>query len=416
MFGSKKQKQSLEKHLKYKQEVNEVIQNFLKRTGIADLKTEIIVNGKNIKVKDRNKIRDFLNDENNWAEIAKIYAEEFSKLMKPGYAMPNFDNSGKGTKGNELEEGEGKIEPEEIDIPSESPFDREMFSKKYIERRVQEAHAEGKPVPSWIGRFQALDLLYQSLAKKLEIKVESFTETQRFPIYSYGSRPFNPEKDNLKKVRFGFDDKGKIELKKRRYVITQPLEYKVNPKGFPEVRFCLIDTSESMLSDPNNGGNIGNKSIIPWGNNSKYHYALLAWYGLLEYLKQNNLLKQTGISLGNFTNETIEGLDLAEAKKNAFNPQFGMTQLDFEKIKKMFSGRDMLMFTISDGYIQNWEDIKDNFLKYAGRHHYFHLQIGAENSMSLDLEKAGFLVRYVRGNGDLANIVINLTDKLYRGQ
>src|SRR3989344_1760285 len=139
LFGSKKQKQSLEKHLKYKQEVNEVIQNFLKRTGIADLKTEIIVNGKNIKVKDRNKIRDFLNDENNWAEIAKIYAEEFSKLMKPGYAMPNFDNSGKGTKGNELEEGEGKIEPEEIDIPSESPFDREMFSKKYIERRVQEA-------------------------------------------------------------------------------------------------------------------------------------------------------------------------------------------------------------------------------------------------------------------------------------
>src|SRR3989344_432245 len=291
-----------------------------------------------------------------------------------------------------------------------------MFSKKYIERRVQEAHAEGKPVPSWIGRFQALDLLYQSLAKRLEIKVESFTETQRFPIYSYGSRPFNPEKDNLKKVRFGFDDKGKIELKKRRYVITQPLEYKVNPKGFPEVRFCLIDTSGSMLSDPNNGGNIGNQSIIPWGNNSKYHYALLAWYGLLEYLKQNNLLKQTGISLGNFSNETIVGLDLAEAKKNAFNPQFGMTWLDFEKIKKMFSGRDMLMFTISDGDIQNWEDIKDNFLKYAGRHHYFHLQIGAENSMSLDLENAGFLVRYVRGNGDLANIVINLTDKLYRGQ
>ena len=45
-----------------------------------------------------------------------------------------------------------------------------------------------------------------------------------------------------------------------------------------------------MEEDPNGGSNIGNTSIIPWGTNSKYHFGLLGWYGLLEYLKQNHVL------------------------------------------------------------------------------------------------------------------------------
>ena len=70
-----------------------------------------------------------------------------------------------------------------------------------------------------------------------------------------------------------------------------PLECKVHPVGFPEARLCLLDTSESMRWDVHNGHNVGSKSIILWGDKSKYHYALLAWYGLLEYLKANSLLE-----------------------------------------------------------------------------------------------------------------------------
>ena len=209
--------------------------------------------------------------------------------------------------------------------------------------------------------------------------------------------------------------KGDLELRKKRFHEDIPIEYKINPKGFPELRFCLLDTSSSMALSPDNDGNIGKTNIITWGDNSKYHYALLAWYGLLEYLKQNYLLKQTGISLGNFSNKTILGKGLHEAKEIALNPQWGGTVLDLKKVKEIFEGNKMLLFTISDGEIGNWPSIKSSFIENVKKHHYFHLQIGIRNDMSDDLEKEGLFVEFIKGNHDLAYKVIDLTDKMYRG-
>jgi len=76
----------------------------------------------------------------------------------------------------------------------------------------------------------------------------------------------------------------------------------------------------------------------------------------------------------------------------------------------------MLVFTISDGEIHNWDDIKGEFIKEAKKHHYFHLQIGPKNKTSKELEKAGIYVEYVKNAQDLATKVIDLTDNLYRGK
>ncbi len=415
LWGSKKQKKKLKKYFakraKEKNEVKEVLQNFLKRTGIADLKQKIIVNGKEIEVKDREKIREFLNNEENWPKIARIYAEEFSKLMKPFYAMPLFNHSGKGTKGREKKENGDKEGEKEG-----NPFDREMYDKEFKKKRIRKAYKNNESIPPWLNSFEALDLLYESLAQKLNIKIKAYTKSTQMPIYYFGRRAFDPEKDNLKHVVFGFDDKGKIELKKKRWHVDIPLEYKVNPKGFPEIRFCLLDASGSMKNDPQGGNNIGRRNIIEWGDNSKYHYALLAWYGVLEYLKKNQLLKQTTISLASFSSETILGYGLTEAKKVALNPQFENTYIDLEKIKILFKGHGILLFTISDGEIMNWESIKNEFIKLAKNHFYFHFHIGRENEFTQDLKKAGFRVEYIENAKDLAYKVIDLTDKLYRGE
>ena len=70
LWGNKKQKKELKKYFKHPDKVKEVLENFLARTGIKNFN------------RDRRAIREFLGNEGNWPKIAKIYAEEFSKLLK----------------------------------------------------------------------------------------------------------------------------------------------------------------------------------------------------------------------------------------------------------------------------------------------------------------------------------------------
>ena len=396
LWGSNFQKAQLRKYFKDEKEVEEVLNNFLEKTEINKKQ----ING----IKDRRAIRNFLNDEKNWKNISKIYAEEFSKLMKPNYARSLMSHSGAGTGGREDED------------PSDegNEFDREIKTESFKRGRIQEAYSKGGKKPEWMNRYESLDLLYQSLAKKLVINAQTFTEETRMPISWYGRRPFDPKKDNFKHIKFGFDDEGKLELKKKRWHDEIPVNVKLHEKGFPRSRFGLLDTSGTMSYNPEGGSNTGNKSIIEWGDNSRYHYALLSWYGFIEYLKQNGLLNQTGISLGNFSDETIIGEGLTEAKKTALNPQFGNTKIDYSKINRFFEERGNLVFTISDGIIDNWGSIKDKFIKRAKSHYYFHLQIGPETPTSIDMKKNGLTVEHVKGNEDLVNRTIDLTDKLIR--
>ena len=387
-WGNRQQKKKLGKYYKHDQKVREVMQNFITRTGMKSL--------------DKAKVRSIMNDENKWPEIARVYAEEFSKLMQPGYARHIPDHSGKGTSGAEKsEETEG------------NKFDHEMESKEFKSRQIQKAHASGNGTPPWMETYEAMDLLYQSLEKKLEIIAKSYTHSESMRLFDYGTEPFDADKHRAVNLQFGFDDKGKVELQRKRWTEHTTVSVKDSPKGFPEARFCILDTSSSMGGAPN-GGEIGRTNIIPWGDNSKYHYALLSFYGFLEYLKQNHLLKQTNIALANFSSDTIVKQGLSKAKRNALSPQWGGTHLDIDKVRSMFNGRDLLMFTVSDGDVENWDTIKDDFINSARKHHYFHLQIGGHSKMSSELKKAGFNVLKVSGNNDLANTVIDLTDKLYR--
>jgi len=431
LWGNQKQKKLLRPYFvsgkKEQKKISRVVRNFLERTGLDKMRRDIHIytrstgvvdkNGKlvriverkdnlEVKAKDFGRMRAFLNDERNWPEVARIYAEEFSKLMSHSYAMSLLDHSGSGTSGREKESGQNKTKGNE--------FDKVMYGNDYKTHRVMETYDENKPVPAWISRFESLDIIYQTLAKKLKFNVKSFTKASKMPIFHFGNRPFNPERDNLRNLTFGFDDSGKVELKKRRFHEDISLDYKLHVVGFPEIRVCFIDTSGSMKLDPNNGENTGRKSIIPWGDNSKYHYALLGWYGLLEYLKQNHILKQTSIGLGSFSNETIIAKGLLESKRLALSPEFGDTLLDMQKVRELLDGRGNLLFTISDGDISNWSNIKKEFISRARNNTYFHIQIGEEFKLSKDLRKAGLEVILVNNAQDLANTVINVVDGLYR--
>ncbi len=403
LWGSKKQKKEIGHLYKHYDEVKEALTKFLERTGISRIRDE---NG----YYDKEKIREYLIDENNWKEIARIYAEEFKRLLKPGYAMPLINHCGAGTKGREQEdaEDEGNV------------FDREIKSRNFKERKVWEHYQKARrgetdePLPPIFDSFESLDLLYERLAKQMKIKAESKTVSRRFNYTSVGKEPFDPQKHKLKRLTFGFDDKGKPILMRKRHPLYIDINVRKQNKGIPEARYVLLDTSGTMEESPEGDDNAGNTTIIPWGDNSKYHYALLGWYGFLNYLKNNHLLEETSVTLANFSSNNYIGKGLKKAKEVALKPQFGLTKLYEETVNEMFKGRDALIYTISDGFIDTWNDIREEFIKKAKRHHYFHIQIGDGNDFTEDLENAGLDVYYVKGDEDLANLVVDLTKKVYK--
>jgi hypothetical protein len=421
LMGSKKQRRSMGKFYTHQEEITEVLKSFLERTGLSGLTQEVghtleKRDGKLVKiggktVKDRQKIRDFLNDENNWPEIARIYAEEFSKLLEPNYAMPIFNHSGAGTNGRESEDASNEG----------NEFDAEMNTRAYKAKRVKQADADKENVPKWINPIEALDILYESLAQRLEINAEVFTRTDTMPILWYSNRPFDPEKDDFKRVSFGFDDHGDIELRKKRFHEDIPLEVKVSERGFPKARFVMLDTSGTMSYAFDGSRDIGNTKIVPWGDKSRYHGALVEFWGFLEYLKQNHLLNQTAIDLASFDSETFIGRGLTKAKEIALRPRFGGdTRIELDKIQEMFEGRGSLIFTICDGAVYNWDKIKKDFIAAASKHAYFHLQIGELDTTSRqvvkDLKESGFHIEHIKTAQDLRGRVVDLTDSLLRSR
>lgn len=391
LWGNKQQKKRLKGFYKHDKKVTEVLKNFIFETSKLD----------------------FL-DESNWKQITEVYAREFSKLMTPGYAMPTFNHSGTGTKGKPSET-KGSEESEESNSDEEgNVFQKEMRTKSFKKGKVMEANSKGEAQPIWIDSFEAKDIVYEGLAQKLVIKAESYTNPQSMPIVWFRKRAFN-ERDNLKHTEFGFGDNGQVELKKKSHSIDMPISVKSCPKSFPELKFGLMDVSSSMLADLNDGSNTGNKSIIPWGDNSKYHWGVMVEYGIWEYLRQNHLLSQNNISGAFFGENTVVINGLNELKKKLLNPTFeDSTSIDINAINSFFKGRGNLLYTISDGQIQNWSEIRKDYMNLAKNHCYIHLHMGVPNPMTKDLEKNKLNVIYGKDGKGITEKVIDLTDKIFR--
>ncbi len=361
---------------------------------------------KEIEIFDKQEIRKYLLNEDNWKEISKIYAKHFSKLMTPNYAMQTMDHSGAGTNGREGEDSNEEG----------NPFKKERESRNFKKGKVIKASKNGDKAPSWISDFEAMDVLYESLAEQIEIMAESYTNPETFPISWYGEREFNPERDDFKHTKFGINEGGEVELRKKRYSVDVPINVKNSPKSFPQIKFGMFDLSGSMQSDIKGGDNIGNTSIIKWGDNSKYHWQILTQMGIFEYFKKNHLLTQNSISAATYGEDTQVVQGYQNVKEHLLNPVFeGSTQLEIGQVKQFFEGEGNLIYTGGDGQIGNWSSIKDEFIGNAKKHSYVHFHFGKPNKMTRDLENAGLEVIVGEDGKGIVNKVVDLTDKIIRG-
>ncbi|MFH1972464.1 MAG: hypothetical protein ABIJ18_03245 [archaeon] len=406
LYGGRASRKLLAEHYSDDNRVQTAIDNFMQRSGLTDMTREVTTRRRKERVEifDRKEAVQYLMDENNWPELSKILTEEFAELIdKNKLQQPDY------VKGTFIPlKGEADGFSDEMD---DKETKMRLVWKKYVEGKGKESSPAFQP-PAYLESFEALDLVYQRLARNLEIKTKASTRTASMPVMHYGKRKFDPRRDKLSKARIGFGRKGKLELSVGRFHEDYPVEYTERMRSLPEIKFVMMDTSGSM-SHPVEGSDTG-KVMNPWaderrqwGDNSRYHHALVAWYGLLGLLRKQGTLKHKSVKLANYSSSTQTASDLRDAKKLALTPQFGGTELDLDTIDDMF-GRDQLIFSLSDGDVDNWNRIKDEYIQRAKQNHYFHLQIGGETAMSRDLESAGLVVKYDDGK-NLGKMVIDLT-------
>lgn len=398
LWGTPAQKDKIREKYKGSKKAAKAIEGFLKRTNAVE-------NG----IKSQTELRDYFLNPDNWSEISKIYAEEFSPLMTPNYARPTLNHSGAGTKGREKEDSsrQGNV------------FQRQRKTDDYKKGRARKSFDKGTQLPAWMTRSdeekaKAYDLLYEDLVSSLEIRAESETVQDSLPIATLVSKEFDPLTDSDSDAFVNLNDAGQPVLYVPRTRLELPQQIKVGSRGFPRIKYVQLDSSSSMQEGINARG-AGNTATIPWGDNSKYHFSLLAWKGFVKYLILNGLLVDANsIELDNFSTRTITGKGLDNAKMVAFLPQWQNTYLNERRVGEIFNGQGNLVFTISDGEISNWDKVKSNFLEGAKRNHYFHFQIGGHSSASKDMKTEGLQVELCRGHKDLASRVIDLTKRIRR--
>jgi len=342
---------------------------------------------KELSLQPKLKSREYLLNPQNWENISQIMAKHLSPLMPESEPLPQLFGSGENSMGE--------------------PDPKKEVMKKY---------SKGEGAPEYLNQYYALKTLYQQLAKQIPIQAKTLARANSLPYAHMRHKPYDEQADNPASIKFnklGISGKGKPSFMVPHSSLSLNYEIKHGIDSFPPIAMCILDTSGSMQGDLQGGSSTGNSSFIPWGDRSKYHYALLGFFGIINYLENNHLLSRVQINAANFSSQTIGASGIDNSIKALLTPQFGITSIDMEKIKKIAAKRGSIQFTISDGEIFNWNDIKKEFISLAKQNQFFHIQLGSPTQTSEDLRKAGFNVYYIQEGRELSKLMVDLTQKTY---
>lgn len=264
--------------------------------------------------------------------------------------------------------------------------------------------------------FEFLDSFYENLSSHIPVKVEMSTEEYELPLVNYGYENFDPNEHEAENINFGrmiADPESpfgrNINFQIARYHYPLNILYKVNKKR-ENLDICfIIDTSGSMA-----GG--GDRGIVPWGDESKYHYALLGLYGIIKYMQEEGSAHYLLWNIINFGSETRASgwknhKELQVLKKFALTPQFGGTWLDINVVKDQLQRKHSIVIILSDGAIYNWKNIRDELKPVLEGHFASFVGIGFKTRVFSELESWGVKNFNIKDNKDLVNLMIDVARK-----
>lgn len=266
--------------------------------------------------------------------------------------------------------------------------------------------------------FDDLDSVYGNLASEIPIKTER-KKGLSLPVVGYGYENFDPAEHDASKINFKrivadsaspFKEKlGNINFQVPMHYYRVPIPCSNAKSSFPDI--CLIiDTSGSMR-----GG--GDCSLIPWGDKSGYHHALLGLYGIIKYLESEGIAPSLLWNVINFSNSTNASgwktySEMRELKKHALTPQFGGTEIDVNVLNRELGKEPSLVTILSDGRIYNWDRIKNDVRDIVEKNYTSFIQIGEKTQVGKDMQEYGAAVHMVKNKEDLSELLIDLTKEI----
>ncbi|MCP4646793.1 MAG: hypothetical protein GY852_03540 [bacterium] len=310
--------------------------------------------------------------------------------------------------------GQGEEEDEDTGDENDGPFDK--LTPKDVEQIMGGRKESGKGMPFYLKHDVALDGLYRSLSRAVRIKTKhGDLPTADYPVVAVRRRAFDAERDEVSACDMTRVVVDPVTRRAVPTVITHwhsvDMPIRKTLTGFPAVAFALVDASGSMMGGWSGGGD---KSLIPWGDRSGYHYAILAFYGLLRQLEHLGVMHKVEFSGAIFHSNTTAATGLDKVKEMLLNPTSGGTNIDMDTVREMLSGKEGALFPfISDGGIDNWETVKEEFIEIAKKQQFFMVLVGDETTASRDLEAAGLPVFRVDSYEDVVGLVVDLTADAY---
>ena len=359
----------------------------------------------------RNQGTSVLFNKKQWPAMASTFTKHLAPLLDeaPSERLSAFGNGSQG-------EGEDKEEQS----PAGNGIDQKMKTPDGKEEIAYGRYSGGENLSTNISSYEQLDAIYRHLAKDIPVRVEAMTRTQSLPIAPLTYRTYDEEKDDPLRVKAS-----KLRIVEEEMTFAYPHQplvvearFKMQRKSFPNFKMVVLDSSGSMAQSPQDDDKVGNKNSIPWGDNSKYHYALLGFYGIEGFLQRQGIAPYITHGVSLFSTHTrykeadFEGLDTV--RKLALAPDFGGdTKLDAKVLTTALKGRESFVLSLSDGEIGNWDSEKSTFQTLASQNYYAHIHLGGKTQFTKDLESWKLPVFYVKSGKDIAHLMVDITKKQY---
>lgn len=391
LFGDNKDKSLLKKHYSNDKKVDEAVKKTIKELNLQENIQDTSV----------------LFNKENWPRMASIFARNLADLLEqvPAEKLSAFSGSGESKQGKKQEPGNG--------------IEQKLETKEGKEEVAFGRYSSDKELSPNITSYEQLDSLYRKLAKAIPVQVEAMTKKQSLAIAPLNFRPFDEEKDDIRKIKptkLYFNENG-LTVGYQKEPITVTEKSKIQRRSFPDFKVVMLDNSGSMVEGIN--GNQGNINYIPWGDNSKYHYALLGIYGIEQFLQAQGVAQYIGHGLSLFSSTTryeeADFRDIQKLRKLALSPEFGSTRIDANTLLKALQGRESFVLSISDGEIGNWGDsTKTDFLNLAKENYFGHIQIGPDTRFTRDLKENDLPVFPVNSGEELSKLMVNIATDTYK--
>lgn len=383
-----------------------VKRHYSNEKNVDDVVAKIV---KDLKLKERMEDVSPLFEKKRWARMAQTLAGHLAPLLDVSpHERPSAYSP--------LEEGsEGESQGQTPGNGIEQKVNSEEGKEEIAYGRYK---AGNGPSPSFEIHEQ-LHALYTRLARDIAVKVESMSRPDQLAIAPLTHRRFDEEQDDPTKMRLNkmYPDERGIGFGYEQSPLIITAREKMQRRSFPDFNLQLIDNSGSMREAIDGSGNVGNTGLIPWGDRSKYHFALLGFYGVQSFLRKQGIapfIRHGAVLFSSGTRHREADFGhMQDVYRHILSPDWGGTTLNAEELTKVLRGRESFTLSISDGAIDRWESERATFKQALQGQHYAHIQLGGENQFSHDLAGWGVPVYHITNASQLPKLMIDTAKSTY---